>query len=151
MMLNTIEKVIFLQGIQEFAEIPVEQLSHIASITEEIELEPDTTLVEQDEPSEDLYFVLEGKVSVNRDGQEIMTYEENVPIGVWSLFDDERPNIATVVTLETTRLLRIHREDFLEVVADYVEITQGIFKSLARRIMKVFEQTLEQPGREDSG
>lgn len=138
-MLNTIEKVIFLQGIPEFAEIPVEQLSHIASITEEIELEPDTTLIEQGEPSEDLYFVIEGAVSIRIDGREIMRYGEKEPIGVWSLFDDEQPNIATVVTLEPTRLLKINREDFLEVVADYVEITQGIFKSLARRIRKIIE------------
>lgn len=151
MMLTVIEKVIFLQGIPEFAEIPTEQLGHIASITEEIELEPNTTIVEQDEPSEALYFVIEGEVSVKRNGREIMRYGEKDPIGVWSLFDDEQPNIATAVTIEPTRLLKIHREDFLEVVADYVEITQGIFKSLARRIRKVGQQILEQPGREDSG
>ncbi len=138
-MLNTIEKVIFLQGIPEFAEIPVEQLSHIASITEEIEREPDTTLIEQGEPSEDLYFVVEGAVSIRLDGREIMRLGEKAPIGVASLLDDEQPNIATVVTLEPTRLLKINREDFLELVADYVEITQGIFKSLFRRIRKIIE------------
>ena len=37
-MLTIIEKVIFLQGIEAFGEIPTEQLSHIASITEEIEV-----------------------------------------------------------------------------------------------------------------
>ena len=150
-MLTTIEKVQFLLGISEFAEVPTEQLSHIASITEEIEVEPDTTLIKQDEPAEALYFVLEGEVSVRRDGREIMRYSEKEPIGIWSLFDDEQPNIATAVAVAPTRLLKIDRENFLEVVADYVEITQGIFKSLTRRIRKVGTDILKQPGREDSG
>ena len=150
-MLTIIEKVIFLQDIDAFAEIPTEQLSHIASITEEVELEPDTTLIRQEEPAEALYFVVEGKVRLHRDGLEIMTAGTKDPIGSWSLFDDEQPSIATAVTLEPTLLLKIGREEFFEVVADYVEITQGIFKSLARRIRKVGQQILDQSGREDSG
>jgi len=150
-MLTTIEKVIFLQDIPEFAEIPTEQLSHIASITKEVELEPGTTLIKQDEPAEALYFVIEGKIRLLRDGRELMEVGEKGVIGTWSLFDDELPNIATAVITEPLRLLRIGREDFLEIVADYVEITEGIFKSLARRIRKVGQQILEQPGKEGSG
>lgn len=149
-MLTIIEKVIFLQDIPEFAEVPTEQLSHIASITEEIELEPNTTLIKQGEPAEALYFIIDGRIRLLRDGREIMELGEKEPIGTWSLFDNELPNIATAVTLESARLLKINREDFLEIVADYVEITEGIFKSLVRRIGKV-RQILEQSGREDSG
>jgi CRP-like cAMP-binding protein len=150
-MLTTIEKVIFLQDIKEFAQIPTEQLSHIASITEEIELEPGMTLIEQDEPAESLYFVLEGKVRLLLNERQLMEIGEKGYIGMWSLLDDEQTNVATAVTLEPTRLLKIDRQDFLEIVADYVEITQSIFKSLARRIRSVVPQILEQPGREDSG
>jgi len=150
-MLTIIEKVIFLQAIPEFAEIPTEQLSHIASITKEVELEPDSTLIRQDEPAEALYFIVQGKVRLDRDGQEIMVAGEKDPIGSWSLFDKEQPNIATAVTLEPTLLLKIDREEFFEVVADYVEIAQVIFKSLTRRIRKVGQQILEEPGKGDSG
>ena len=146
-MLTIIEKVIFLQNVEAFKEIPIEQLSHIASITEEIELESGATLIQQGEPAEALYFVIEGRVSLERDGQELGEKED---IGTWSLLDDE-PNIATAVTLEPTRLLKIDREEFFEIVADYVEITRGIFKALTRRIRSIGQQILEQPGREDSG
>jgi CRP-like cAMP-binding protein len=150
-MLTIIEKVIFLQDIPAFAEIPTEPLSHIASITEEIELEPDTTLIKQDEPAEALYFVVEGKVRLLRDGQKFAEAGEKEVIGTWSLFDDELPNIATAVIIEPTRLLKIGREAFLEIVADYVEVTEGIFKSLARRIRRIGQQILDQPGKEGSG
>jgi len=149
-MLTIIEKVIFLQDIEAFAEIPTEQLSHIASITEESELEPNAILIRQDEPAESLYFVVEGRIRLLRNGREIMEVGEKEVIGAWSLFDDELPNIATAETVEPTRLLKIDREDFLEVVADYVEITEGIFKSLARRIRRVGQKILEQPVKEDS-
>ena len=46
-MLTIIEKVVFLQDIPAFAEVPTEQLSHIASITEESELEPDVVLIKR--------------------------------------------------------------------------------------------------------
>ena len=150
-MLTRIEKAIFLQDIEAFAEIPPEQLSHIASIAKELELEPDTALIKQDEPADSLYFVIEGRVRLERDGREIMQYGEKEDIGIWSLLDDEQPNIATAVTIEPTRLLKIDREQFFEIVADYVEITQGIFKSLARRIRGTVQQILDQSGREGSG
>ncbi len=144
-MLTIIEKVIFLQAVPEFAEIPTEQLSHIASITKEVELESGSTLIRQDEPAESLYFIVRGKVRLDRDGLEIMVAGEKDPIGSWSLFDKEQPNIATAVTLEPTLLLKIDREEFFEVVADYVEIAQGIFKSLTRRIRRIGQQILEEP------
>ncbi len=141
-MLTVIEKVVFLQDIDAFAEIPIEQLTHIASITEEVQLEPDTTLIKQGEPAEALYFILEGRVRILRNGRSTEFGEKDV-IGAWSLFDDELPNFATAVSLEPTLLLRIDREDFLDIVADYVEITEGIFKSLARRIQRLSQQILE--------
>lgn len=150
-MLTIIEKVVFLQEIEAFAEIPTEQLSHIASITEEIELKPNTTLIRQDEPAEALYLLVEGKARLLRDGREFMEVNNKGVIGTWSLFDDELPNVATAEIIEPTRLLKINRDDFLDIVADYIEITEGIFKSLARRIRKIGQQIIEQPGREGSG
>jgi CRP-like cAMP-binding protein len=141
-MLTVIEKVVFLQDIDAFAEIPIEQLTHIASITEEVQLDPDTTLIKQGEPAEALYFIVEGRIRILRNGRSVEVGEKDV-IGAWSLFDDELPNLATAVALEPTLLLRIDREDFLDIVADYVEITEGIFKSLARRIQRLSQQILE--------
>lgn len=142
-MLTIIEKVIFLQDVDVFAEITTEQLSHIAAITEEIEFEPGTTILERDEPGEALYLVLEGKVRLHRDGREIWVAEEKGIFGSWALFDNEQPNIATATALEPTRVLKIDREEFYEVVADYVEITQGIFKWLARRVRQVGEKIIK--------
>ncbi len=148
-MLTIIEKVIFLQDIEAFAEIATEQLSHIASITEEIELESDMTIIRQDEPAESLYFVVEGKIRLHRDGRDYGIIEEKGIFGLWSLFDNEHLNIASATTLEPTRLLKIDREDFFDIVADYVEITQGLFKSLARQLRQLGVQILK-PGKEDA-
>ena len=78
-MLTIIEKVVFLQDIPAFAEVPTEQLSHIASITEEIELEPGAVLIRQDEPAEALYFIVNGKLRFDLNGREIMEVGEKNP------------------------------------------------------------------------
>ena len=139
-MLTTIEKVLFLQDIDVFAEVTTEQLSHIASITEEIEMDADMTIMLQDEPANALYLVVEGAVRLHRDGRDILVAREKEVFGAWSLFDNEQANVASATTLEPTRLLKIDREAFYEIVADYVEITQGIFKSLARRVRQLGER-----------
>lgn len=131
------KKVTLLQDISAFAELTTEQLNQIASITTEMALAPDTTIIQQDKPAEALYLVAEGKVRFHRDGREVMVAEAKDVFGAWSLFDTELLNIATATTLEPTRLLKIDREAFYAVVADSVEIAAAIFKSLARHFIRV--------------
>jgi CRP-like cAMP-binding protein len=53
--------------------------------------------------------------------------------GTWALFDDEL-RVATAITLEDTRLLRIDKEDFFDLLADHVAITQSILKTMVKRL-----------------
>ena len=49
------------------------------------------------------------------------------------LFDDEvRVSAATV--LEQARVLRVGKEDFIDLLADNVEITRGVLKALVGRV-----------------
>jgi CRP-like cAMP-binding protein len=60
--------------------------------------------------------------------------------GAWALFDDE-PRVATATTLEDTRLLQIDKEDFIDLLADHVEITQSILKVMVRRLRKLMARS----------
>ena len=55
-MYTTIEKVILLQDIDVFKEVRVEDLAHIAAITEEVTFQPGTNLYEVDDSAESLFF-----------------------------------------------------------------------------------------------
>ena len=61
-MYTTIEKVIFLQNVDVFSEVPTEQLAYVAAIAEEVSYLKNDDIYETNHPSDALYLVLEGKV-----------------------------------------------------------------------------------------
>ena len=132
-MLSIVEKVIFLQNVDVFAEIPSEQLSFLAAIAEEITFAKGEDVYKSDAPSDALYVVLEGHVRLHRDGEEITSASRSEPFGTWALFDDT-PRVATATAQEETKVLCIDREDFLDLLSDHVQITEGVLKTLVGRL-----------------
>ena len=132
-MFTIIEKVIFLQNVDVFSDIPTEQLAYLAAIAEEVTFMNNESIYELGEVSDSPYLVLEGQVRLHRDGEEILVASANDAFGTWALFDDE-PRVATATVLETARVLRIDRDDFLELLSDHTEITQGVFKNIVGRL-----------------
>ncbi len=132
-MLSTVEKVLFLQDVDIFEYTSTEDLSHIAAITEEVEFDADTVLFKEGAISDSMYMVIKGKVRLTRGEQEVMVARDKDVFGTWALFDDE-PRVATATTLEHTQLLRIDREEFIDLLADYVAITQSVLKTMVKRL-----------------
>ncbi len=138
-MLSIIEKVIFLQNVDVFAEIPSEQLSYLAVIAEELTFSAEEIVYKSDEPSDALYVVLEGRVRLHRGGEEITVAKTGDPFGTWALFDDT-PRVATATTVEDTNVLCIDRVDFLDILSDHVQITEGVFKALIGRLRGLLDR-----------
>ena len=132
-MLTTVEKVIFLQDIDIFESTTTENLAHIAAITEEVEFKKDQSIFKEGEFSDALYLVIDGQIRLERENKLVMIAKGKDVFGTWALFDDE-PRVVTATTLEDTHLLRIDKEDFVELLADHVQITQGILKTMTKRL-----------------
>jgi len=132
-MLTTVEKVIFLQDIDIFEFTSTEDLAHIAAITDEVEFQSEETIFEEGEISDAMYMVIDGKVRLTRGDQEVMVAQKKDVFGTWALFDDE-PRVATATTLENSRLLHIDKEDFIDLLADHVAITQSVLKTMVKRL-----------------
>jgi CRP/FNR family cyclic AMP-dependent transcriptional regulator len=135
-MLTAVEKVLFLQDVDIFEFTSTEDLAHIAAITDEVEIKANKTIFKEGEFPDAMYIVSEGKVSLSRAGQEVMVAEHKDVFGTWALFDDE-PRVATATTLEDTRLLRIDKEEFIDLLADHVAITQSVLKTMVKRLRKL--------------
>jgi CRP-like cAMP-binding protein len=135
-MLTTVEKVLFLQDIDIFEYTSTEDLSHIAAITEEIEFQQDDTIFNEGELPDSMYMVITGRVRLTRGGEEVMVAGAKDVFGTWALFDDE-PRVATAATLENTRVLRIDKEDFIDLLADFVAITQSILKTMVKKLRRL--------------
>ena len=132
-MLTTVEKVIFLQDVDIFAKIPLEDLAYVAMIADEVVAEPGRVLYAEGDISDSMYLVLDGSIRLQRGGIEVMLAGPRDVFGTWALFDDET-RIVTAVAAEESNLLRIDKEDFLDLLADHSRITEGVLKVLASKL-----------------
>ncbi|MGD8539291.1 MAG: cyclic nucleotide-binding domain-containing protein [Candidatus Aminicenantes bacterium] len=135
-MLTTVEKVLLLQDVDIFEHTSTEDLSHIAAIAEEIEYQAGDVIYKEDEIPDSMYVVIEGKVRLTRGDIEVTVAGNMEAFGTWALFDDE-PRVATATALETSQILRLDKEDFIDLLADHVAITQSIMKTLAKKLRKL--------------
>jgi CRP-like cAMP-binding protein len=58
---------------------------------------------------------------------------DGTAFGTWALIDSA-PSIVGARALERTRLLRITRSDFQELVGDHPELATGMLQALASRL-----------------
>ncbi len=138
-MLSPIEKVLLLQNIEVFAEVPTDQLAALAAIAREVSvLSGDTVFKEHDMPDA-LYMVLEGHVKLHQGDREITTATKMQPFGTWALFDDE-PRVLTATATEDSRLLRIDRNEFNDLLSDDVRIAKGIIRTVTRKLRELAER-----------
>ena len=137
--LNIVEKVIALEGVDLLSGLKPDQLARIASIATEVRHPPGHLVLDPSKPPDALFVVLDGAVSLAKDGTEIHVARQNDVLGAWALFDNE-PMPVTATAAEDTRLLRIGRDDFYELLSDNVEITTSVFSTLVKRFRKLVEQ-----------
>lgn len=137
--LNIVERVIALEGVELLNNLTPDQLARIAGIAKEVQLAPGKVVLEPEKPLDALYVVLDGAVEMKRGDTSLATARQNDVVGAWALFDPE-PMPVTAVTSEDTRLLRIARDDFYDLLSDNSEITASIFTTLVRRFRKLLQQ-----------
>ncbi|MFQ5628341.1 MAG: Crp/Fnr family transcriptional regulator [bacterium] len=132
-MLTTVEKVIFLQEVDILEQTSTENLAHIAAITEEVHVGESEVVYREGEISDSMYLVIEGKIRLHKNGHDIMVAGKKDAFGTWALLDDE-VRMVTAVALEESLLLKIGKDDFYDLLADNVQITQGIIKYMANKL-----------------
>ena len=138
--LTILDRAIRLGKVALFSELETEMLGLAASIATLVTVEPGGALVDVDEPLDALYVVLEGRFEMRRAGRALFTVGPDETIGNWALFDPQ-PSMARAEAVEPSRLLRIDREDFYDLLADHPEMTRALFFALYKRV-----RTLLAPG-----
>ena len=132
-MLTIVEKVLFLQDVDIFKDTSTEDLAHVAAITNEVNFRAQENVYNEGDVSDSMYMVIGGIVHLHHQKQQAMIAMTKDVFGTWALFDEET-RVATATTVEETRLLKIYREDFYDLLADHIRITEGVLKNLSRRL-----------------
>jgi HEAT repeat protein len=131
----TIEKVITLKAVPMFARTSEELLADIAAILEEVEYKAGQVVFEKGQVGDSLYIVIEGRVRVYDEDHTITELGENEIFGELALLDPE-PRVASIAAVEDTRLFRLDREAFSELMAGDIEIVRGVLAVLCERLRK---------------
>jgi CRP-like cAMP-binding protein len=127
-----------LESVPLFQGLDPKLLEHIHLQTVRKTYQKDTTLVQENEPGETLFMILNGKVKVSNvgpDGKEVIlsVLGPGEIFGEMSLLDDE-PRSANVTTLENTEMLQLRRRDFITIFEHNAEMLSKLLATLSRRL-----------------
>jgi len=78
-------------------------------------------------------IIVDGKVKVHDEDKNFAELAERDVFGELAVLDPE-PRSATVTALEDTTLFRLEQEAFYELMAEHIEMAQGVIRSLCRRL-----------------
>jgi AAA family ATP:ADP antiporter len=131
--MDVIGKAFLLQKVDLLEGARSAHLGLLASIAEEMEAEAGEVLVRAGEPNDALYVIVRGSVELSGVGDQTLTAGDGTAFGTWSLID-AAPSVVGARALEPTRVLRITRGDFQELLSDHPELATGMLQALARRL-----------------
>lgn len=122
-----------LQEIDLFRELSMTELVKVYNVFTAVEVGVDACVIREGEKSEHLYVVVEGSVTVMREGNKIATLGPGTHFGEMAMLN-QRPRSATVTACEATKLLRLDRGEFHAMMAHE--------SSIATKFLWKFAQTL---------
>lgn len=133
--MNDFEKALALRSAPLFAELSADSLVPVAVLCREVDLRPGQVLFRAGSPGDSLYVVVDGSVAIERNGEHIARLGEGECVGEMAALDWE-PRSATVRASEPTRLIRLERNDLMDLLADYPELVRNLAMVLVARIRK---------------
>ena len=133
--MNDFEKALALRSAPLFAELSADSLVPVAVLCREVDLRPGQVLFHAGSPGDSLYVVVDGSVAIERNGEHIARLGEGECVGEMAALDWE-PRSATVRASEPTRLIRLERNDLMDLLADYPELVRNLAMVLVARIRK---------------
>jgi CRP/FNR family transcriptional regulator, cyclic AMP receptor protein len=116
-----------------FAHLGHRGLEHVATLVDEVDVPAGQVLTRQGRSGGEFFVILEGTVTVNRDGSDIGTMGPGDFLGEIALLDDG-PRTATVTTNTPARLLVLAHREFHSLVDHDPEIRLAVLQALAQRV-----------------
>ena len=134
-MLSTIEKALFLKGVNMFETMSADELKILSNISREIQIEAGKVLFEQGDPCDYLYVIVDGEIEIilNQESGEpriLATLAPPNSFGEIALFGDEGRSAGARASRDTS-LLGIEKEPLLELIHEHPTISIAIIGQLA--------------------
>ena len=131
--LEPIEKALLLEEVPVFSRATSEQVSQLAAITQEVKMtESELLFREGDTPA--IYILLEGELSLEpvAGGQPAFARAGD-SVGVYETLGGEESTGWKAHVTRGGLALRVEREALFDLLADHIDLLQGLFTALQRR------------------
>jgi ATP/ADP translocase/HEAT repeat protein len=132
-MFTTLEKVLFLHRVEVFSEVAPEDLMGLARSASVERHSKGAVLFRVGDPGLALYLVIDGKVRTKTAAGIMQEYGEGEAFGELAVLDASvRSDDAEVI--DDATVLKIAREDFVEVVRENGPLAEAVIRVLVRRL-----------------
>jgi CRP-like cAMP-binding protein len=130
-----------------FRDVDPARLKLLAFTSERVQFAGGQRFFSQGDPSDAAYVILDGRANVllNTPGGEIQVAElgSNALVGEMGILSDT-PRSATIMAAEPTTALRIDKRVFLELLAQFPQMSLAIMRELAMRLERTNAQLVAQ-------
>ena len=136
-----------LRQVPMFRDVDPARLKLLAFTSERVQFAGGQRFFSQGDPSDAAYVILDGRASVllNTPNGEIQVAElsDNALVGEMGILSDT-PRSATIMAAEPTTALRIDKRVFLELLAQFPQMSLAIMRELAKRLERTNAQLVAQ-------
>ena len=131
--LATIEKVIFLKSVDIFSHATVEELGRVAALTKEVHFEPGETIFRQGEPTDAIYLILAGRVTIESNGRILRQITDRQAFGTVAALD-RNPAVHTLKAMDAVHALQLSAQDVDDILYGDFECVRSVIHALCRLI-----------------
>ena len=136
-----------LRQVPMFRDVDPARLKLLAFTSERVQFSDGQRFFSQGDPSDAAYVILDGRANVllNTPGGDIQVAElgSNALVGEMGILSDT-PRSATIMAAEPTTALRIDKRVFLELLAQFPQMSLAIMRELAKRLERTNAQLVAQ-------
>jgi len=128
-----------LRKVSLFQGCSTRDLEKIAKASDEIKMPAGSLIVDQGQTGREAFIVLDGTVTVRRNGKKVGTFGSGTVVGEMSLLD-HGPRTATVVCDTDCELLLLDQRHFMGVLDEVPTLAHKLLSTLAGRIRDLDRQ-----------
>lgn len=113
-----------------------ELASELAKCSELIEVKNSESIIEQNDPTNDIYFIIAGAFSIIVNGREVAQRRAGVQVGEMGAVEPTQSRSATVAAIEQSVVAKVTEENFDLLGNKYPELYKSIAQILSRRLLE---------------
>jgi CRP-like cAMP-binding protein len=130
---SDLETALLLHQVPLFADLPPEALLPVARLSSYRMLAPDERLFEQGSFGDALFVVVDGLLRIEQHGQLLARLGKGETVGEMAVLDWQ-PRSASVVAEQASTLLRVERNDLIDLLQEEPALLRSLLTLLSRRI-----------------